>query len=115
MNPTSKLPPFKLPEDLEPVYANMARISHTPAEIILDFIQMLPGQVSPRIKTRLVMSPLGAKLLLRILGENLARYEANFGEVRMPGDNQGLAGELFGSIHPPDKPPQPPEDKPDES
>ena len=96
------------------MYANMARISHTPAEIILDFVQMLPGQSSPKIKTRLVMSPLGAKLLLRILGENLSRYEANFGEVLVPGGNPGLVNELFRSIHPPEKPPQGPDEKPEE-
>jgi hypothetical protein len=50
------------------------------------------------------MSPVGAKLLHRALGENLARYEANFGEIRMPGDSR-LADDLFKGIHPP-KPPE---------
>ena len=113
VKPEAKIPQFELPDNLEPVYSNMARISHTPAEIILDFVQMLPGQASPRIKTRVVMTPLGAKLLLRILGENLSRFEANFGEIRMPGKNSSLANELFRSINPPEKPPQDPEDKPE--
>ncbi len=32
------------------------------------------------------MTPLNAKLLLRALGENLSKYEEQFGEVRMPAD-----------------------------
>jgi hypothetical protein len=114
VSPVNKIPQFILPDDLEPVYANVARISHTQAEVILDFLRMLPGQSSPVIKSRLIMSPLGAKLLLRVLGENLSRYEANFGEIRLPGETSGLVNELFRSIHPPEKPPQSPDDKLDE-
>ena len=48
------------------------------------------------------MSPLGAKLLQRALAENLARYEAAFGEIKVPGQNS-LADFLF-------KPPAPPKE-----
>ena len=43
-NPVSGMPPMETPEDLEPLYSNLARISHTPSEIIIDFSRMLPAQ-----------------------------------------------------------------------
>jgi hypothetical protein len=49
------------------------------------------------------MSPLSAKLLLRALTENLARYETAFGEISVPG-NSSLAENLF-RPHPPPEPP----------
>jgi len=99
-NPVSGLPPMETPEDLEPVYSNMARISHTPSEIILDFSCLLSAQPKIKVLSRVVMSPLNAKLLLRALAENMARYEAAFGEVHLPGES-GLAGDLFKQVHPP--------------
>ena len=85
---------------MEPVYANLVRISHTPAELVLDFARLLPGDSIARVVARLLMSPVGAKLFYRALGENLARYESAFGEIRIPGDT-GLADELFRPVHPP--------------
>ncbi len=98
-------PNMELPEDLDPVFSNVARISHTPSEVVLDFARLLPGQITLPVLSRLVMAPLGAKLLLRALTENLARYEAVYGEIRLPGDNT-LATDLFRRIHPPDAPPE---------
>lgn len=102
-NPPS-MPPIDLPESLEPIYSNVTRISHTPSEMVLDFSRLLPADTRFRVLSRIIMSPVGAKLLLRALGENIARYEANFGEIRMPGDSR-LAEDLFKGIHPP-KPPE---------
>jgi Protein of unknown function (DUF3467) len=92
-----------MPEDLEPIYANLVRISHSPAELVFDFAQMLPGNARARILSRLLMSPIGAKLFYRALGENLARYEAAFGEINIPGD-PSLASNLFRPPHTPDPP-----------
>ena len=103
-NPVSGMPPLEMPEDLEPLYSNLARISHTPSEIIIDFSRMLPAQPKFKVLARILMSPMGAKLLLRALAENLSRYEAAFGEVPLPGE-PGLAGDLFNKVHPP-KPPE---------
>ncbi len=102
---TPKPQPFKvdLPEDLEPVYANVARITHSPSEIIFDLGQIMPNQSGMRVKSRVVMTPLNAKLLLRALGENLAKYEASFGEIIIPGQGDDLARAFFGGTHPPEK------------
>ena len=97
-NAPSPLPVIN-PPDLEPTYANVARISHTPADLVLDFAHLKPGDKEMRISTRLIMSPVGAKLFYRALGENLAHYEAAFGEIALPSSGS-LANELFRSTQP---------------
>ena len=95
-------PTLIIPEGLELVYANLARISHSPADLVIDFAHLLPGETQAKVTARVLMTPLSAKLLLRALTENLARYEAAFGEIHVP-VNTSLAEHLF-------RPHQPPED-----
>ncbi|MBA4385303.1 MAG: DUF3467 domain-containing protein [Anaerolinea sp.] len=97
------MPPIDLPENLDPIYSNVTRISHTPSEMVLDFCRLLPADIHFKVLSRIIMSPVGAKLLYRALGENLARFETTFGEIRMPGDSR-LADDLFKGIHPPNPP-----------
>jgi hypothetical protein len=92
-------PTLEIPAGLDTVYANLARISHSPADIVIDFAHLLPADTNAIVKARVLMSPLSAKLLLRALTENLARYEAAFGEIRVP-VNSSLAEHLF-RPHPP--------------
>lgn len=91
------IPQMEIPEDLEPAYVNVVRITHSPSEMIFDFARILPGIAVPKVINRLLMSPLSAKLFHRALGENLAKYEANFGEIKIPGDGSSLAEHLFRS------------------
>ncbi len=106
---SQKQPPRKLnvqmPSDLEPTYANVVLITHSPSEIILDFAQAMPNQPSLHVKTRVVMTPLNAKLLLRALRENLAKYESTFGEIIIPGRGEDLARAFFGTSRPPEDEP----------
>jgi hypothetical protein len=103
-------PPLDVPADLQPEYVNLVRISHTPAELVMDFARLLPGDAAARVCSRLMMSPVGAKLFFRALADNLARYEAAFGEIAIPGD-PNLVSELFRGTRPPE-PPRPPGDEP---
>jgi hypothetical protein len=102
-------PTLILPETLELVYANLARIAHSPSDLVIDFAHLLPGESQAKIRSRVVMTPLSAKLLLRALTENIARYEAAFGEIRMP-TNSTLADSLFRPFQSP--PPEPPNPEP---
>ena len=97
------VPPFQVPADLPVTYANLVRISHSPTELVLDFAHFLPGDASARVNARVAMTPLSAKLFLSAFQENLNRYEASFGEIRLPGDTS-LASDLFRGIRPPDPP-----------
>lgn len=90
----AKMPPMTVPEDIEAIYINLVRIAHSPSEMVFDFAHLLPGSSPAKVRTRIVMSPLGAKLLLRALGENIKRYETSFGEINVPG-SQTLADYLF--------------------
>ena len=96
-------PKINIPEGMEPAYTNLARISHSPADIVIDFAHLVPGEGTANVRARVVMTPLSAKLLVRALTENIARYEAAFGEIAMP-SNSTLAESLFRPPHPPEPP-----------
>ena len=100
-----KLPPMSIPEDLVAIYINLVRIAHSPSEMVFDFAHLLPGSRPAKVRTRIVMSPLGAKLLQRALSENIKRYEAAFGEIRVPG-SKTLADFLFRPSPPSEEPPE---------
>ena len=89
-----KRPRIILPQDLEPSYANLVRIAHTPSEVMFDFARYLPSDPHAKVVSRVLVSPLSAKLMLNALTENLAKYEAQFGEIVIP-QKQSLADFLF--------------------
>ncbi|MGW8319861.1 MAG: DUF3467 domain-containing protein [Candidatus Promineifilaceae bacterium] len=93
---------MELPKDLNAVYANAALISHSPAEIVLDFAQVLPHSPKGKVLSRIIMSPMHARLLQLALAQNLANYERQFGEIRLP-QQKTLADHLF-SFQPPEGP-----------
>ena len=93
-NPQRKKIAITVPDELETVYANLAFITHTPAEIILDFAQYLPRMPKGEVVSRVLMSPMHAKMLQMALAKNIANYERKFGEIRMP-QKPSLADELF--------------------
>src|SRR3989304_1097078 len=95
---------MEMPEDLQPVYSNVARISHTPFDFVLDFSQALPGLPHSRVLSRVIMSPAGAKLFMRGLIEDISRYENIFGEITLPKGDTGLADTLFLPAQPPEPP-----------
>ncbi len=64
-------------------YCNIAIISHSTSEFILDFATMLPGLPKARVRSRIVLTPEHAKRLLMQLQENVARYESNFGKINI--------------------------------
>ena len=99
-----QLPTMEVPPDLPIEYVNLVRIAHSPSEMVFDFAHLLPGSGPAKVTARLVMSPIGAKLFYRALTENLARYEAAFGAISIPGD-PSLVENLFR----PPAPPAPPE------
>lgn len=78
-------------EVAEGTYSNLAIITHSQAEFVLDFIRILPGIPKGKVKSRIIMTPQHAKRLLMALNENLSKYESQFGEVDING-NSGLQG-----------------------
>lgn len=62
-------------------YANLAIISHSASEFIIDYVSIMPGMPKAKVKSRIVMTPNHAKRLLRALNENIMKYEKTFGEI----------------------------------
>lgn len=75
-------------------YANLAIISHSPSEFVLDFARLMPGVESAKVVRRIIMTPDHAKRLLRALGENLHRFEMEYGEIDLP-ENEGALPNSF--------------------
>ena len=63
--------------------ANLAVISHSASEFVLDFVRMMPGMPKARVKSRIILTPEHAKRLLMSLQENIARYESMVGKIEM--------------------------------
>ncbi len=70
------------------VYSNLAIISHSTSEFILDFAAVLPGVPKAKVKSRIVLTPEHAKRLLISLQENITRYESNVGKIVIPKPQQ---------------------------
>ena len=96
---------IEVPPDLEATYANFALITHTASEIIIDFARVLPNTPQAKVYARIINTPMHAKLLLRALSDNLEKYEAQFGEIKLPAEGDALAQQFFGTIKPPHEPP----------
>ena len=87
-----------IPKELAPVYGNLVFISHKQMEFFLDFAQILPHSPRGNIVSRIIMTPLHAKLLQHALAQNLAKYEQQFGPIKLPGD--AMADHFFGFNEP---------------
>ncbi len=83
---------IELSEDIaEGTYSNLAIITHSQAEFIIDFVRILPGIPKGKVKSRIIMTPQHAKRLLFALGDNMSKFENHFGEVEIDnGDNPGF-------------------------
>lgn len=71
-------------EVAEGTYSNLAIITHSPAEFIIDFAQALPGREGATVRQRIIMPPIHAKRLLAALNDNLRKYEDTFGVIDEP-------------------------------
>lgn len=69
-------------EIAEGIYSNLAILSHSPTEFVVDFIQVMPGTPKAKVKSRILLTPAHAKRLLKALGENIAKYESVHGPIK---------------------------------
>ena len=80
------------PEVAQGVYANLAILTHSSSEFILDFAGMMPGLQKAEVRSRVVMAPEHAKRLLFALQDNINKYEQQFGEIRLQQRQQQRPG-----------------------
>lgn len=62
-------------------YSNLAIITHSHSEFIIDFATFLPGMKKPDIANRILMTPEHAKRLFNALQDNIIKYENQFGTI----------------------------------
>lgn len=72
------------PEVAEGIYSNLAIISHSTSEFVLDFIRLMPGTPKANVKSRIILTPEHAKRLLLALQDNISKFEAQNGKIRIP-------------------------------
>ena len=73
------------PEMAEGTYSNLAIVAHSSSEFVVDFVRMMPGQKSANVQSRVIMTPENTKKLLFALQENVAKYEKQFGTIKLNG------------------------------
>lgn len=73
------------PEVAEGTYANLAVIAHSSSEFIVDFVRIMPRVKEANVKSRIILTPEHAKKLLFALQDNVAKYEQQFGSIKITG------------------------------
>jgi len=71
-------------------YANLAVITHSFAEFVIDFVNVMPGLPKAKVKSRIVMTPQHAKRLMRAIIDNVKRYESQNGVIKDQEQNNSL-------------------------
>jgi hypothetical protein len=62
-------------------YSNLAIISHSPSEFVVDFIRVLPNVPKAKVKSRIILTPQHAKRLMMALKDNIQKFESQFGKI----------------------------------
>ncbi|MAX79565.1 MAG: hypothetical protein CL843_05230 [Crocinitomicaceae bacterium] len=72
-------------------YSNLAIITHSQTEFVVDFVQIMPGTPKAKVRSRIILAPQHAKRLMRAMADNVANFEQQHGEIEEPdGRDQGI-------------------------
>ncbi len=77
-------------EIAEGIYTNLAIITHSQGEFILDFAKIMPNVQKGKVKSRIILSPQHAKRMLNALRENIQKYESIHGVIKETNQNYQL-------------------------
>lgn len=77
------------------VYSNLALITHSSSEFILDFIRMMPGMPKANVQSRIILTPEHAKRLLHALEDNVRKYESQMGPIKLPNTSNPPQGGMI--------------------
>ncbi len=74
---------IELTEDMaDGVYSNLVIITHSFAEFVFDYVNVMPNVPKAKVKSRIIMTPAHAKRMMRALVENVKRFEAQHGTIK---------------------------------
>ncbi len=78
---------IELDEDVaQGIYSNLAVITHSNSEFVVDFVRVMPGLPKAKVKSRIVLTPEHAKRLMRALQENVSKFESLNGTIKESGN-----------------------------
>ena len=63
-------------------YSNLAIITHSTSEFVIDFIRVMPSVPKARVKSRVIMTPQHAKRLMKALADNISKFESQNGAIK---------------------------------
>ena len=87
---------IELSEEIaEGTYSNLAIITHSNAEFVIDFVRIMPGVPKAKVKSRILLTPQHAKRLMNVLKDNLQKFESVHGVIK-EGDMQNIYPLTFG-------------------
>jgi hypothetical protein len=69
-------------EVAEGSYANLAIITHSHAEFVIDFVNVMPGTPKSKVKNRIILTPFHAKRFMKALSENIKKFESVHGNIQ---------------------------------
>ena len=72
-------------KEAEGIYANLAMITHSPTEVVIDFSRIMPRTPKARVLARIIMTPMHAKLREKAVADNMKKFESQFGEIKIYG------------------------------
>jgi hypothetical protein len=64
------------------IYSNLAIITHSNSEFVLDFVRVMPGVPKAKVRARILLTPQHAKRLMRALADNISKFEQVHGPIR---------------------------------
>ena len=77
-------------------YSNLAIIAHSSSEFVVDFVRIMPSTPKAKVQSRIILTPEHAKRLMAALVDNINKYEAQFGEIKVQG--QGFVPPIMGPV-----------------
>lgn len=90
---------IELSEDIaEGIYSNLAIITHSNSEFVVDFIRIMPGVPKARVKSRIILTPEHAKRLLTALSDNVEKFEAVNGRIKIQDEPIGFPMNFGGTV-----------------
>lgn len=87
---------IQLKEDVaQGVYSNLAVITHSSSEFVVDFVRIMPGVPKADVKSRIILTPEHAKRLMLALQDNIRKFESLNGPIKNVDENQGPQGPVI--------------------
>lgn len=85
-------------EVAEGIYSNLAIITHSNSEFVIDFIKVMPGVPKAKVKSRIVLTPEHAKRLLTALEDNIEKFELTNGRIKIQAESPGFPINFGGTM-----------------